>query len=258
MSTISTRTVISVISLCDRRRTCIALRRGVPLALAAPASAKTSRAVRIGHGPSSEFGKSCDTNVALSLLTQPARSRARPAREYASKTSHTKTKHRARTGWVGALISKPADRSAALLSARLFPLTQQTNQSRRRSQFRRRQCRGAAENLAPPPSGRSRARALRASAVGRAASVVISPSRLESMSHYHHLCIGVGIASSESSLSRTSTDRIAKVGYLIRWVVLTSTHASLAVKRDILISKSMRRRVGTDHDTIAILSSAHL
>ena len=62
---------------------------------------------------------------------------------------------------------------------------------RRRSQFRRRSCycHGAAENAAPPPSVRSRARALRASAVDRAASVVIASSRLESMSRYDHLCI---------------------------------------------------------------------
>ena len=67
--TSTTRRVIRAISLCDGRRTCTARRRGVALALATPTSAKTNRVVRIGNGPSSEFGKSCDTNVVLSLLT---------------------------------------------------------------------------------------------------------------------------------------------------------------------------------------------
>ena len=65
----STRRVIRAISLCDGRRTCTARRRGVALALATPTSANTNRVVRIGNGPSSEFGKSCDTNVVLFLLT---------------------------------------------------------------------------------------------------------------------------------------------------------------------------------------------
>ena len=81
---------------------------------------------------------------------------------------------------------------------------------------------------------------LRASVFGRAASVVVSSSRLESMPRYYHLCIGVGIAPSGSLLSRTSTDRIAKVGYLVRWVVLLTAdkHACFSrseSERDILI-----------------------
>jgi len=64
----STRRLIRAISLCDRVRTCTARRRDVALALATPTSAKTNLVVRIGNGPSSEFGKSCDTNVVLSLL----------------------------------------------------------------------------------------------------------------------------------------------------------------------------------------------
>ena len=180
-----TRAVTSAISLCDRRRTRIARQRGVPLALAAPASAKKGRVVRIGRGPSSEFGKSRDTNVALSLLTQPARSRARPAREYASKTGHTKTKHRTpRTNRVGGCAHlPPADRSAALPSARSSPLTQgapcEQTKADAAAIF---DAASAAVPLKPRATAirRSRARAIRASAVGRAASVGVSSSRLES------------------------------------------------------------------------------
>ena len=63
---------LAVATTAGRRRTCTARRRDVALALATPTptSAKTNRVVRIGNGPSSEFGKSCDnTNVVLSLLT---------------------------------------------------------------------------------------------------------------------------------------------------------------------------------------------
>ena len=42
------------ISLCGHRRTNTARRRGVPLAPTAPASAKTNRAVRVGHVVTSE------------------------------------------------------------------------------------------------------------------------------------------------------------------------------------------------------------
>ena len=74
-----------------------------------PASAKTSPAMIRGHGAATvvvDLG--CGTKGQLQRLTWPARLRARPAREYASKTDHKKTKSRARRGMGGGLPS-PTD-----------------------------------------------------------------------------------------------------------------------------------------------------
>ena len=102
--------------------------RGLRAAGMWPASAKTSPAVIGSHGVPAGRVLRCDTNSRLFRLTQPARSRARPAREYASKTGHTKTKHRARAEWVGALIShRPTDRPPS------FPLAHLRRRKARRA-----------------------------------------------------------------------------------------------------------------------------
>ena len=93
-------------------------------------------------------------------------------------------------GWAGVChLPSPTDRAIdrlpfrSLISANAKRAVQ-TNQADAAANFG--DAAGAAANTAPSPSVRSRARALRASVVGRAAPVIISSSRLESMLSYCH------------------------------------------------------------------------
>ena len=127
-SSTSTKAVIVVIALHGRTAANGDHPRGLRAAGMWPASAKTSAAVVGGHGVPAGRVLRCDTNSRLFRLTQPARSRARPAREYASKTGHTKTKHRARARWVGVLIShRSTDRPPS------FPLAHLRRRKARRA-----------------------------------------------------------------------------------------------------------------------------
>ena len=62
--------VFIAISLCGHRRTNTARRRGVPLAPTAPASAKTNRAVRVGHAVSSESKRTAILRTGFVTLTR--------------------------------------------------------------------------------------------------------------------------------------------------------------------------------------------
>ena len=64
--------VFLAILLCGHRRTNTARRRGAPLAPTAPASAKTSRAVRIGHAVSSESKRTAVLRTGFVTLSNEA------------------------------------------------------------------------------------------------------------------------------------------------------------------------------------------
>ena len=157
------------------------------------------------HGVAAGAHLGCDTKAQLPMLTWPARSRARPAREYTRKKGPQKDeKPRTKGGGWGAVVSKRlADRPPSVSLAHLRrhgPASCRHTEADAAANFV--EAAYAAAATAPSPSPCSRARVLRASVVDRPACVVISLSRLESMSHYYHICIVVAITSSESPLSR--------------------------------------------------------
>ena len=219
-------------------------------------SAKKGPAVIRDHGVAAGAHLGCDTKAQLPRRTWPARSRARSAREYASKTDHKKTKSRARREVGGGLPSptdRPIDRPPfrSLISADTDPRRVDTPNPTPRPPISK-----PPMPLPPPRHRHHRAREhvfsgrvwsidLRVLSFRRRGHVIII-FELSSRSHpLSHHCRNHRRSGSGSGVSGTC-GRVDKHAHFPR------------SERDILISISMRWRVGTDHDTTMILSSAQL